>query len=337
MRDVNLTIAHGEFVAIVGTSGSGKSTMMNILGCLDRPTRGTYTLAGHRRGRRARATRAPSSATASSASSSRGSTCCRARRRSRTASCRCSTAASARARGASAREAALDAGGARRPHGPQAQPALGRAAAARRHRARARHRSAAAPRRRADGQPRHAHQPRGARAPPAAEPRARHHDRPRHPRARHRGVRFARRHDARRAHRERRRAGRSRSTPRRSSQRLPPAGRRRRTAARASDDSDVDGARASAGPVPFARLRDDGRSGDLLGEVARPASTWPPCWGSTARRPSGCRSPLGEVVKAWVGARWARRRLGHPPTNDQRVRIALWYTLGVTGAARARS
>jgi len=46
MREVDLAIAHGEFVAIVGTSGSGKSTMMNILGCLDRPTRGTYVLAG---------------------------------------------------------------------------------------------------------------------------------------------------------------------------------------------------------------------------------------------------------------------------------------------------
>src|SRR5215470_16987292 len=44
LRGINLTIDRGEFVAVMGSSGSGKSTFMNIVGCLDRPTRGKYFL-----------------------------------------------------------------------------------------------------------------------------------------------------------------------------------------------------------------------------------------------------------------------------------------------------
>ncbi|HUY13511.1 MAG TPA: ABC transporter ATP-binding protein [Terriglobia bacterium] len=46
LRGVSLSIYSGEFVAIMGASGSGKSTFMNLLGCLDRPTRGRYLLEG---------------------------------------------------------------------------------------------------------------------------------------------------------------------------------------------------------------------------------------------------------------------------------------------------
>ena len=46
LRGVSLQIARGDFVAVMGASGSGKSTFMNLLGCLDRPTSGSYALEG---------------------------------------------------------------------------------------------------------------------------------------------------------------------------------------------------------------------------------------------------------------------------------------------------
>ena len=97
LKGATFTIEQGEYVALMGASGSGKSTLMNTLGCLDRPTSGSYRLAGEEIATMSRDERHASATTASD-SCFRASTCCPARRRSRTSSCRCSTPATCQAR-----------------------------------------------------------------------------------------------------------------------------------------------------------------------------------------------------------------------------------------------
>ena len=173
---------------------------MNILGCLDRPTAGTYSLAGTPVERRSATTSWPGSAAGRSASSSSRTTCCRGRPRSTTSRRPCCTRASRRERVRAGARAALERLGLGDRARPRAERALRRPAAAGRGRAGARHRARADPRRRADRQPR---QPLG-RGGPGAAPgaqRGRPHDRPDHPRRRRGGGRGSTDPPARRADR----------------------------------------------------------------------------------------------------------------------------------------
>ncbi len=114
LRGVSVQIERGEYVAIMGPSGSGKSTLMNLIGCLDTPSKGSYLLnekqvsqmndnelARIRNEEIGFVWRAYG--TKKSGLSFRPSTCCRARRHCTTSSCRSSTRECRQRIGSSAR------------------------------------------------------------------------------------------------------------------------------------------------------------------------------------------------------------------------------------------
>ena len=153
LRGVSVDVDAGEFVAVMGPSGSGKSTLLNILGCFDRPTRGRYRLAGED------VSELGADALAETRNRTLGFVFQSFNLLARTTALEnvelplVYAGVHPRARRERA-TAALERVGLGRPAGPPPQPAVGRAAAARRDRARARQRAAPGAGRRADRQPR---------------------------------------------------------------------------------------------------------------------------------------------------------------------------------------
>ena len=103
LRGVSVQIERGEYVAIMGPSGSGKSTLMNLIGCLDTPSKGSYLL-NSKQVSQMDDNELAASGTRKSGSCSRPSTCCRAPRRCVTSNCRSSTPACLPASASSARK-----------------------------------------------------------------------------------------------------------------------------------------------------------------------------------------------------------------------------------------
>ena len=174
LKNIDFVVQRGEFIAIMGQSGSGKSTLMNLLGCLDTPSEGTYfingkevsslsedELAAHpQQGDRLHFPGVPSSAPLHGAAQRRAAAHLQRRQES----------------GAPGnRPPGPAVGGAVRPHGPQAQRAFGRPAAAGGHRPRPGEQALADPGRRADRQPRFQDRRGDRRHIPRAAPPGQHH------------------------------------------------------------------------------------------------------------------------------------------------------------------